>query len=455
VSNLTLDQNKLLLLFSLAHQARLAQSADELAFLAVNETHALAPYRQAALWFSDGGVRALSGVVQPEANAPYVHWLNSLCKVMQARGGSACAVTARDLPPDLAQEWSDWLPEYGLWLPLGGESEQPGRGALLFIADQPWQDDAIALLQEWVETWHHAWRAKHDPTHWSWRRVAKNIRERLAPRTDLPLWKRPRLRIAIGVMVVLIFPVRLSILAPAELVPANAAVIRAPLDGVIGQFHVSPNQSVKAGQLLFNFDEAALVAHRDVAAQVLATTETEYRQIAQQALSESKSKASLASQLGKIEEKRAEAGYVNEQLERSRVLAPQDGIALFDEPAEWLGKPVQTGERVMRIAAPGDVEIEAWLPLGDAIPLPEGAAVSLYLASSPFSSITGKVRYVSYDAVSRPNGIYAYRMRAVLDTHTDQRIGLKGTAKLSGDWVPLIYWVLRRPLATIRQTVGV
>jgi multidrug resistance efflux pump len=197
------------------------------------------------------------------------------------------------------------------------------------------------------------------------------------------------------------------------------------------------------------------VAHRDVAAQVLATTETEYRQIAQQALSESKSKASLASQLGKIEEKRAEAGYVNEQLERSRVLAPQDGIALFDEPAEWLGKPVQTGERVMRIAAPGDVEIEAWLPLGDAIPLPKGAAVSLYLASSPFSSLAGKVRYVSYDAVARPNGIYAYRIRATLDTPTDQRIGLKGTVKLSGDWVPLIYWVLRRPLATIRQTVGV
>jgi hypothetical protein len=392
VSNPTLDQNRLLLLFSLARQARLAQSADELAFLAVNETHALAPYRQAALWFEDGGVRALSGVVQPEANAPYVHWLDSLCKVMQTRGSGACPVTARDLPPELAQEWSDWLPEFGYWLPVGADTEQTSRGALLLIADQPWQDDIATLLQEWVETWHHAWRAKHDPTHLSWRRIAKNIKERLAPRTDLPLWRRPRARFVFAVLAALVFPVRLTVLAPGELVPANAAVIRAPLDGVIGQFHVSPNQSVKAGQLLFNFDEAALTAHRDVAAQVLATTETEYRQIAQQALTESKSKASLATQLGKIEEKRAEAGYVNEQLERSRVLAPQDGVALFDEPAEWLGKPVQTGERVMRIAAPGDVEIEAWLPIGDAIPLPEDATVSLYLASNPFSSIAGKVR---------------------------------------------------------------
>ena len=52
----------------------------------------------------------------------------------------------------------------------------------------------------------------------------------------------------------LLFPVRLSVLAPAELVPAHPEVIRAPIDGVIGQFHVQPNQAVKKGQLLFQID---------------------------------------------------------------------------------------------------------------------------------------------------------------------------------------------------------
>ena len=146
---------------------------------------------------------------------------------------------------------------------------------------------------------------------------------------------------------------------------------------------------------------------------------------------------------------------MREQLERSRVVAPQDGIALFDDPAEWIGKPVQTGERVMRIAVPGEVEVEAWLPLGDAIPLPGGTPVSLYLASNPFSSISARVRYIAHDAVPRPNATYAYRVRARLEERTDQRIGLKGTAKLYGEWVPLVYWMLRRPLATIRQTLGV
>jgi hypothetical protein len=35
-----------------------------------------------------------------------------------------------------------------------------------------------------------------------------------------------------------------------------------------------------------------------------------------------------------------------------------------------------------------------------------------------------------------------------------QRIGLKGTAKLAGERVPLIYWMLRRPLASIRQFIA-
>src|SRR6185369_9003125 len=60
----------------LARRARQAATAAELGFIAVNETHALMPYRQAALWFAKSGVTALSGVVTPEANAPFVLWLD-------------------------------------------------------------------------------------------------------------------------------------------------------------------------------------------------------------------------------------------------------------------------------------------------------------------------------------------------------------------------------------------
>jgi hypothetical protein len=62
---------------------------------------------------------------------------------------------------------------------------------------------------------------------------------------------------------------------------------------------------------------------------------------------------------------------------------------------------------------------------------------------------------MAHDAVQRPDGSYAYRVRATLDAPTTHRVGLKGTAKAQGDWVPAIYWVMRRPIATLRSTLGV
>ena len=440
--------NPLLTLLGLARRARGAGSVDELAFLLVNDSLALAPYRQAALWFADGGVRALSGVVAVDANVPYAHWVARVARHLAAGEGGVRCVSAGDLAEADGAEWGDWLPEFGLWLPIAG-------GGLLLAAERPWPDEAIALLAEWVDSWAHAWAAQFRPSAWLSFRDGARAWLLAQPEPDKPWWKQRRARIAALIVAVLLFPVRLSVLAPGELVAANPATIRAPLDGVLGQFHVRPNETVKAGQALFSFDEAAIAARLDVASQSLASAQVEYRQFAQQAVSDVKSKAQLASLLGRIEEKRSEADFLRDQLERSRVLAPQGGVALFDDPTEWIGKPVQTGERIMRIAAPDDVEVEAWLAIGDAIALPEGAQVNLYLAANPLTSLAARVRYVAHDATLRPEGSYAYRLRARLDEGSNRRVGLKGTAKVYGARVPLIYWMLRRPLATIRQALGV
>jgi hypothetical protein len=449
-----LSTHPLLVLLDLCRRARAAGSAAELAFLVVNDSHALAPYRQGALWLTGKGLEALSGVVEPEANAPYAQWLAKVCRFLHGAHAGTAPIIASQLPAMLAQEWDEWLPPYGLWLPFAGRAREGDGGGVFLAADRPWPADAIALLNEWIDAWHHAWTKQGGSAGWSWQRVRHSAGTLIAPKPGVVWWKQRRIQVAAVVLAVLLMPVHLSVLAPGELVPADPAVIRAPVDGVVAQFQVQPNQTVKAGQPLFSFDQAPIVTRLEVANQALATAQAEYRQYAQQALSDPKSKAQLSILSGKIEEKQAEADYARDQFQRSRVTAPRDGIALFDDPSEWIGKPVQTGERIMRIAAPDDVEVEAWLPIGDAIPLKVGATVDLYLASAPLSAVSARMRYVAHDAVPRPDGSYAYRMRARLDGHTSQRVGLKGTAKLVGDWVPLVYWMLRRPLATIRQHVG-
>ncbi len=257
-----------------------------------------------------------------------------------------------------------------------------------------------------------------------------------------------------AVLAAVCWPVHLTVLAPGELVPAHPLVIRAPLDGVIDVFHVQPNQQVQAEQPLFSFDEIVIQSRLEVAQQALATAETDYRQTTQLALSDAKSKTQLGLLVGKVEERRAEIEYLQEQLTRARVLAPQAGVVLMDDPSEWIGKPVATGERILRIATLDDVEVEAWLPLADAIALSPGDALTLYLSASPLSPVSATLRYMAHEAVQRPDGSHAYRVRATLDGKTTHRVGLKGTAKLQGGWVPLSYWVLRRPWATVRAHLG-
>jgi multidrug efflux pump subunit AcrA (membrane-fusion protein) len=259
----------------------------------------------------------------------------------------------------------------------------------------------------------------------------------------------------LGVLVVLLFPVRLSVIAPGQLVPANPSVIRSPLDGIVERIVVQPSQRVQVGTPLVEFDRISLASRLEVALQALATAEAEYRQYAQQALTEPKAKAQMAAAQGRIEEKRTEVAYLDALNKRAILTAPRDGIALLDDPSEWVGRPVSTGERILMVADEKDAEIEAWLSPGDLIDLPHEADATLFLNARPLSPVSGTVRYVTHEASMQPEGNYAYRLRAKIPPGEDAlRVGLKGSVKVNGRFVPFSYWVLRKPLAVARAFIG-
>ena len=434
----------------LARRARAAADAAQLGFIAVNETHALAPYRQAALWSADRGIVALSGLVDVDSNAPYAQWLRQLCEQLSNRI-SAEAVGPHAASDTLASDWAEFLPAHGAWLPVWVED---GRTTLaLFLARElPWSDRELVLLGEWLDAWGHAYREAMRDARPSWRARARALLA--SGDATRPWWKRRTTRIAAAALIVALFPVRLTVLAPGELVPAQPAVMRAPFDGVVDTVLVQPNQRVRRGQPLFRIDTALAASRRDAALEAVAAAEAEYRQAAQQALFDDPSRGRLAGLLGLLEQRRAEADYAVEQAARGTVAAPRDGIALFDDPTSLIGRPVAIGERVMRIADPRRAEIEAWVGAGDAIPLEQGAPVRLYLDASPLAPVEGHLRYFAYEPVERSGGNYAYRIRARLGSGETGQIGLRGTAKLSGRYVPLVYWVFRRPLAAVRTYTG-
>jgi len=449
-------------LLQLGRRARQASNLAELGFIAVNETFQLTPYRQAVLWLQGEGVVALSGVTTAEENAPYVLWLNALLKRLASDVLTAQApqpIEPNMLTAEETAAWNDWLPACGLWLPLPG-AQGRSEGGLLLVGDRPWSPPEMALLTEWIAIFAHA-RASVSGGRWI------NRLFRFPTRTNTPRTKAWRWPIAyllrkrwlmggVALAVISCLPVSLTVLAPAELVPLTPAVIRAPLDGVVDRVLVTPNQHVVEGTPLFEFDRANIQNRLEVAVKALATVQAEYRKTAQQAVVDPEGRSKLAVLQGKIAEHSAEVAYLRQVNERGVVSAPRAGIALFEDPTEWIGRPVVTGERVMVVAGEREVEIEAWLSPADLIELPTNAHVKLYLNADPLTPVAARVRYVAHEAVQRPDGQFAYRLRATLETEAARpQVGLKGTAKVQGEKVSLAYWVMRRPLAGARAWLGI
>lgn len=442
----------LMALIDLGRRARLSSTQDELVFQLVNGTHTLMPYRQAVLWTDGSRPRGLSGVSQADINAPYMQWLTRFQEEYLSTLSEPTMIVSADLSDDMRAAWDEWMPAHGVFVPFSGVTS----GGLLCVRDLGWTEQEVTLLREWLDVWSHSWRALNQRNapriklHWrSWRSWLG------LGTSTLPWYKRKIYWLPIAVLVFLLFPVKLTVLAPGELVPTKPVIVRSPIEGVIAQFHVKPNERVEVNQPLFDFDEVLLQSRATVAVQSLETALAQYRQTSQLALSDPKHKADLAAQAGTVQERRAEAHYLTEQLQRSRVVAEKAGMVLFDDASSWLGKPVAIGESIMRIVRTEDVEVEAWLPLSDAVTLNEGSRVQLYLQSDPLNPVQASLRYVAHQAVERPDGVYAYRVRATLTKPTKHRVGLKGTAKLESSRTTMFYWLFRRPLTVVRTTLGI
>ena len=462
IATAQLGNDLLAVLLQLGRRARLAEDEAELAFILVNETHQLSPYRQAALWLYDEDVVALSGVVSPEANAPYVQWLSRLCRQWaEADKDKPWLIHAADLSPEDVREWSQWLPPQAVCVPVPRVGQRFPGGMLILARDATWSEGELALLTEWAAIWAsvRALIDKGGALARLWQRLHGRptpLRPSSQSRSLVGLLKRRRTWLWLFILLLLLLPVRLTVLAPSELVPLSPSMVRAPIDGVIEQVHVMPNQTVSAETPLFEFDRSSIRNRLLIAERSLDTVRAELRQRSQQALFDEASKAQVAVLQGQLAEKRIELDYLRELDQRSLVTAQRAGVVLFDDPSEWVGRPVITGERVMVIADEHEAEVEAWLSPANAIDLEVGSRVSVYLNANPTRSLQASLRYVGHEAILRPDGQYAYRVRATLSQLDERsRIGLKGTAKMGGGRVPLIYWVMRRPLATLRAWLGV
>ncbi len=437
-------------LMLLEKEARHAITEKEFRFVTVNETRKLLNYHQAIIWKVQPGntatIEAVSGLAQLDKNAPYIVWLSKVIKyfLRQPDVRQPAKLDVHTLPDELHEGWKEWTPGHVLWCPLISPAGK-FLGGLIFTRDNVWNDSEVALVERLSDSYAHAWNALLGDQE-DWR---DKVSEMFGSR-------RRRAILIVTFLLVVFFPVRQSVLAPAEVVADNPHIISAPVEGVIKEFHVRPNQNVKKGDFLFSLDDTTIRNQHEISKKSLAVAQADYLRAAQKAFNDEKSKSELSLLKSRVDQRTAELEYSADLLSRIHIKAEQDGVAIYNDPHDWIGKPVVVGEKVITLADPAHTELQIWLPVDDAINLELGADVRIFLNVDPTSPLDAELNQTSYEAEITPENVLAFRLKAKF-TSVDKspRIGLKGTAKIYGGRVILIYYLLRRPFAATRRFLGI
>ena len=246
----------------------------------------------------------------------------------------------------------------------------------------------------------------------------------------------------------------MTVIAPGQLVALNPARVTVPLDGIIREVEVEPGAVVVEGDVLFRLDDEEIRTRLNTATQALETARASFRQLSQQSMQDARFMGRLAEVRGSIVERMTEKEFLERQLGLPVVLASRTGVVTYEPASSLIGATVSIGDHVMSIIDPEEKELEIWLSIFDAIPLPDQAAVRLHLNAAPFAPVKGSLRFVAFDVSERPDGSLAYNLRASLSDQTTHRVGLQGTARISGHTTTLFYWLFRRPISSVRTLGG-
>ncbi len=432
-------------LLDLERRTRAARGA-ELTYLMVNDTTDVVSYQQAALW-RRGALVAVSGVATVEPGGPYAQFLQTVLPAAEklvTRDAEAPFVVNPALVGVSPEAWSEWFPPEALFLPLadprGGLS-----GGLLLGRQDPFHPGEHQLLEAVAGTYGLALAATE---------LSRRHIRRLPSRR---LWQAGAVLLAVAASFA---PIRSSVLAPAEVVALAPFPIRAPFDGVVDAVRVTPNAAVHKGDPLLSFETTERRAKAEVSEKALEIARAEYAEASQQAFNDPQAKGKLPLLRAKIDQAQLEADYNRTMLARAEVVAPADGVAVFDDAHQWIGRPVTLGERIMVLAAPVSNALDIAVPVADVVTFDKDAEVVFFPNIAPDHPARGVLADVGYASSLNAEGVLAYTARANLEaTRSDTtsldtsglRLGLKGTAKIYGERRPFILWVLRRPLTVVRE----
>jgi HlyD family secretion protein len=425
---------------------RNVKSLDELQLVIANETRQIIRAQQIFVatrkHHAVFAVTAATGVPSVDRSAPLVQWLE---RTIARLGNDAGLSELREFQihayADAADDTARAYPlRDALWMPVVSRAGAVVGGVLL-VRSEPWLETDQVLAKRLSITFAHAW---------DWVTNRNALATRLV--FNMPIAALSALLVLTAGML----PVSLTALAPLEIAGRDQALVTAPIDGVIDEILVPANSAVVAGQPLVRLADTQLRNRAAVADREMQVADARVKKTMLLAFGDARGRHELGIARAELAVKTAERNFARELMSRTIITAAHSGIAVFGDRRDLNGRPVATGERIMEIADPNQLEMRIDVPVSDAIVLKPGARVKAFLDSDPLNPQEAIVLRADYQAKLRDTGVLAFRVIAQFEAGTGPlpRLGIRGTAQLYGSDVPLAFAVFRRPIAALRQWSG-
>ena len=429
-------------------EALLSSSSEaDTALVAVNAFAALVGAGQAVMWrrhFGRPRIVAVAGLASVERHTDFTHWFELLAGQFLGPGNALIQLIP-DVFDDtyLRTDRGLYLLEHSRHLPLR-DSDSHVIGGIFVARDHGFSSEEIEILGRFAHSVVRVlmrWQVCAGLRRSQWFQFARRLAVILLPLGTFTA--------------ILMTPVRQSAIGSVEVSARDAMPITATQDGVIERVLVRPNQQVHTGTPLVRYDGAVVRSKLFVAQQNVGVAQAELDRTTGKAFGDENARTELRTLRARVEEKSAETRYLDELAHRLEIHSTAVGVAIFRDAEEWIGRSVQSGERIMMLADPGKVWLTLYVPVEEAIPLSETPAIEFNLDIDPLRTRRARVVESAYEAVILPDGRAAYLMHAVLDSGDPlPRIGLKGMARIYGDRSILGYLLIRKPLRALRRTLG-
>ena len=440
-------------LLQLEHNCRNCESIKELYYQIVNETRNLVNYSQGVLLTIDFSgkykVVGISDIPVVDSTSPYVQWIENIIIDLNNNEKSK-DIFVVDTKTDLKQidlkSMHEFSPSNILFIPLKSIKENREINyILLLFKEEKWIEKDILILKHLSSSLSYFLFAMRSTG------ISQILRK--------ISFKNKYLKISIFLLIILMFlPVKLSVLAPLEVEAKNPYVVTSPLNAVIEEVKVFPNDKIEKEQLLVKFDDVDFNNNYLVAKRTLDVANAQLHTVKQSSFFDATQKSQISQLESQVKLKEAELNFAQEQLGKTKIYAKEDGIAIINNPNDWKGKPVTTGERVFLIAKPQSIELKIMLPVSEAIFLEENAQIKAFFDNDPTNSWLGKIKYISYKPELTEQNILSYKIIANFDDIKENgyipSIGLRGTAKIYSKKVTLFFYLFRKPITATRQWIG-